>query len=243
MLLCAGGVLVELRPRAAHLVHRPALSGRGVYPATVPIAKMTANEIFRGYVRFMGVGAIATAGIFGIVKSLKIVVGSFSIAAKAFRARRAPRRGADRPRHLDHEDPDRRRRLGSVAVAIFLGSLGTTAVDRPRRPRPDARLLVLLHVGRGQRDRDDRPQPGLRHDDADDHHLVGRAARVRRLGADRHVLRHGDRRHGLHGAVGVGPDDHGPEDRLLAGLDARRAGAGQVLRRHLLVGRRWASRS
>ena len=39
-----------------------------------------------------------------------------------------------------------------------------------------------------------------------------------------HVLRHGDRRHGLHRAVGVGPDDHRPEDRLLARLDARRAG-------------------
>ena len=48
-------------------------------------------------------------------------------------------------------------------------------------------------------------------------------------GPDRHVLRHGDRGHGLHGAVGLGPDDHGPEDRLLAGLDAGRAGAGQVL--------------
>ena len=46
---------------------------------------MTANEIFRNYVRFMGVGAIATAGIFGIIKSLKVVVGSFSIAVRAFK--------------------------------------------------------------------------------------------------------------------------------------------------------------
>ena len=47
---------------------------------------MTATQIFRGYVRFIGVGAIATAGIFGIIKSLRVVVGSFSIAFKAFRA-------------------------------------------------------------------------------------------------------------------------------------------------------------
>ena len=38
---------------------------------------MTAAQIFRGYVRFIGVGAIATAGIFGILKSLRIVAGSF----------------------------------------------------------------------------------------------------------------------------------------------------------------------
>src|SRR5439155_1434482 len=62
------------------------LGDTAVYPAALPIAKMTATQIFRGYVRFMGVGAIATAGIFGIVKSMKIVVGSFGIAVKAFRA-------------------------------------------------------------------------------------------------------------------------------------------------------------
>ena len=32
-----------------------------VYPASMPISQMTANQIFRGYVRFIGVGAIATA--------------------------------------------------------------------------------------------------------------------------------------------------------------------------------------
>lgn len=85
MILCAGGftsnfVLVPLiwmmGREAPDLV---------VYPAAVPIAQMTAGEIFRGYVRFVGVGAIATAGVFGIVKSLKVVAGSFSIAARAFR--------------------------------------------------------------------------------------------------------------------------------------------------------------
>jgi len=45
---------------------------------------MTAAQIFRGYVRFVGVGAIATAGIFGILKSMRIVAGSFAIAARAF---------------------------------------------------------------------------------------------------------------------------------------------------------------
>ena len=84
MVLCAGGVL-------ANMVLVPLIwfVGRhvpdAVYPATADLAGMTANQIFRGYVRFIGVGAIATAGIFGIVKSLKIVAGSFGIALKAFR--------------------------------------------------------------------------------------------------------------------------------------------------------------
>jgi putative OPT family oligopeptide transporter len=86
LLLCAGGLL-------ANLVLVPLLWFVGshlgdaiVYPGAVPIAQMTAAQIFRGYVRFIGVGAIATAGIFGILKSLRIVAGSFGIAVKAFRA-------------------------------------------------------------------------------------------------------------------------------------------------------------
>jgi putative OPT family oligopeptide transporter len=84
MILCAGGLL-------SNLVLVPLIwmigshNTTAVYPATVPIAQMTAAQIFRGYVRFIGVGAIATAGIFGIVKSLRIVADSFGVALKAFR--------------------------------------------------------------------------------------------------------------------------------------------------------------
>ena len=79
LILCAGGVLSNfvLVPLiwfvGSHL-------DAAVYPAAIPIAKMTAVQIYRNYVRFVGVGAIATAGIFGIVKSLRIVAGSFGIA-------------------------------------------------------------------------------------------------------------------------------------------------------------------
>jgi len=85
MILCAGGftanfVLVPL----IWMIGREA-PGLVIYPGAIPIAEMDAGQIFRGYVRFMGVGAIATAGIFGIVKSLRVVAGSFAIAARAFR--------------------------------------------------------------------------------------------------------------------------------------------------------------
>jgi len=84
LILCAGGVLSNfvLVPLiwfiGSHL-------GSAVYPATIPISHMTAVQIYRSYVRFVGVGAIATAGIFGIVKSLRIVAGSFGIALRVFR--------------------------------------------------------------------------------------------------------------------------------------------------------------
>ncbi len=126
-LLCAGGVLsnLVLVPLIWFIgQHSPDVV---VYPAVVPIAKMTGTEIFRGYVRFMGVGAIATAGIFGIIKSLKIVVGSFTIAAKAFRHGE----GAGQER-TDRDMPIMQILIGvivsSLAIAVFLGNVGATAI-------------------------------------------------------------------------------------------------------------------
>jgi uncharacterized oligopeptide transporter (OPT) family protein len=85
MILCAGGFLANfvLVPLIWFIGRR--FPEAAVYPAPMPIALMSAGDIFRNYVRYIGVGAIATAGIFGIIKSLRIVLGSVSVAAKAFR--------------------------------------------------------------------------------------------------------------------------------------------------------------
>jgi putative OPT family oligopeptide transporter len=124
MVLCAGGVL-------ANMVLVPLIwfVGRhvpdAVYPATADLAGMTANQIFRGYVRFIGVGAIATAGIFGIVKSLKIVAGSFSIALKAFQ-----RGGAAQGERTDSDISIVSMLVGvvvtAVAAGVFFGDLSSS---------------------------------------------------------------------------------------------------------------------
>ncbi len=125
MLLCAGGVL-------SNLVLVPLIWFLGsampeaVYPGVKAIAQMDANQIFRTYVRLIGVGAIATAGIFGILKSLRIVAGSFSIAVKAFRA------GGDHGLERTDRDVSIMTILlgvvgSALAVAGFLGGLDGSA--------------------------------------------------------------------------------------------------------------------
>lgn len=105
-ILCAGSIL-------SNFVLVPVIWFIGshidtaVYPAALPISQMTALQIYRSYVRFVGVGAIATAGIFGIVKSLKIVANSFGIALRVFR-------------HGEAAAPERTDRDVSM-IAIFLG--------------------------------------------------------------------------------------------------------------------------
>jgi putative OPT family oligopeptide transporter len=46
------------------------------------IADMSAEEIFRNYVRQIGIGGIAMAGIIGVIRSSKIIAGAFTLAVK-----------------------------------------------------------------------------------------------------------------------------------------------------------------
>jgi putative OPT family oligopeptide transporter len=121
LVFCAGSILTSfvLVPIIWFIGSHTDIS---LYPAMIPISKMTAVEIYRNYVRFIGVGAIATAGIIGILKSLRVVAGSFGIALHAFRHGEAA--------HTERTDRDipvvsllLGVVLGAICVAVFFGRL------------------------------------------------------------------------------------------------------------------------
>jgi putative OPT family oligopeptide transporter len=124
LILVAGGVLSNLVLVPLIWMIGSHLGDTAVYPATVPIAQMTAVQIFRGYVRFIGVGAIATAGIFGILKSLGVVASSFGVALRAFRS------GETAGERTDRDIPVMSLLAGiaisAVCVGIFLGRLSSS---------------------------------------------------------------------------------------------------------------------
>jgi len=125
MILCAGGVLSNFV-----IVPLVWMLGRNfpdmvVHPGTIPIAQMQAADIFSKYARFVGVGAIATAGIFGIVKSLRVVAGSMAVAVKAFRGGEGS--------HLERTDKDVSVMailigviVSAIGVAVLFATLGTS---------------------------------------------------------------------------------------------------------------------
>jgi putative OPT family oligopeptide transporter len=123
MILCAGGVLANLvLVPLIWMIGRHA-QGLVVYPGTVPIAAMDAAAIFRNYVRFIGVGAIATAGVVGILKSLRIVAGSFAIAARSFRRADGAAAGQER---TDRDVPVSFILGGVVLTTVAAGAFFTT---------------------------------------------------------------------------------------------------------------------
>jgi putative OPT family oligopeptide transporter len=126
LILCAGGVFSNFVLVPLFWMVGSHVNG-SVYPGTTPIAQMAVGAIFRNYVRFVGVGAIATAGIFGILKSLRIVAGSFGVALHAFR-----RGETVSDERTDRDIPLMAILLGvivsTVAVGVFLGNLYSAPV-------------------------------------------------------------------------------------------------------------------
>ena len=119
LVFCAGGVLANfvLVPLIWFLGSHMNLP---VYPGMAPVSSMSAAQIYDDYVRFIGVGAIATAGIVGVVKSLRVIAGSFSIALRAFH-----RSEGGQSERTDRDIPMLSILFGivagAVAVAIFFG--------------------------------------------------------------------------------------------------------------------------
>jgi putative OPT family oligopeptide transporter len=122
MIFCAGGILVNfvLVPMIWFIGSH--MGNVVVYPAHIPISQMAAADIYRNYVRLIAVGAIATAGLAGLLKSLRVIAGSFGIALQAFRHGEAP--------HMERTDRDipivtilLGVVLGAIGVAIFFGNL------------------------------------------------------------------------------------------------------------------------
>ena len=56
--------------------------GAPLAPGEIPIADMTPELIFTNYIRHIGIGGIAVAGVIGIIKNIKIIVSSFSVGIK-----------------------------------------------------------------------------------------------------------------------------------------------------------------
>jgi putative OPT family oligopeptide transporter len=87
--LFAGGVI-------SWLVLMPAIKFFGsltphtpLYPSTVPIPEMTSDELWASYIRPMGAGAVAAAGLITLIKTLPTIFSALSAGLKDVRAKQA----------------------------------------------------------------------------------------------------------------------------------------------------------
>jgi putative OPT family oligopeptide transporter len=121
-------------------------AGRGVplYPETVlTIAEMSPGQIWSRYVRYIGAGAVAAAGIITLVRSIPTMVESFRVGAKQLKER------------LDENEAVAQLRttleLPLKVVGIGLGLIATVLIIFPvfgvfqtMLPRAVATILVII---------------------------------------------------------------------------------------------------
>jgi putative OPT family oligopeptide transporter len=144
-IMVGGGLL-------SSLVLIPAIAawgeGRAVpfYPETVKtIAQMSPNELWSRYVRYIGAGAVATAGLITLIRSIPTMVASFRMGAAQLAdqlQRRAPSGGGPR---TDRDLSFGVIGVGSAAVILVLVVFPQIFATLPGAgPRAIAAVLVTI---------------------------------------------------------------------------------------------------
>lgn len=60
-----------------------------LYPSTIPIPRMTPDQLWASYIRPMGAGAVAAAGLITLLKTMPTILGALRSGLKDFRAENA----------------------------------------------------------------------------------------------------------------------------------------------------------
>ena len=112
----AGGVF-------SWLVLMPAIKffGEGLaeplYPSTIPVRNMTPGQLWESYIRPMGAGAVAMAGLITLMKTMPTIVSALRSGVKDIRSQQT---GTEAGGRLERDIPMKWVVLGSIAIVIAM---------------------------------------------------------------------------------------------------------------------------
>src|SRR5258708_6094667 len=122
-ILFAGGII-------SWLVMMPAIKFYGqlggntpIYPSTIPIAQMSPDQIWGSYIRPMGAGAVAAAGLITLLRTLPTIISALRAGLKRVRTEGAGQSTASS--RIDREVPMRWVILGSIVIIAMMWVLLT----------------------------------------------------------------------------------------------------------------------
>jgi uncharacterized oligopeptide transporter (OPT) family protein len=94
-----------------------------LYPSTVPIPQMTSDQLWASYIRPMGAGAVAAAGLITLMKTLPTILAALRAGLKDVRAERAG--NAAVASRVERDLSMRVVILGSIAILVMMWLLLT----------------------------------------------------------------------------------------------------------------------
>jgi putative OPT family oligopeptide transporter len=94
-----------------------------LYPSTIPIAQMSPDQLWSSYVRPIGAGAVAAAGLITLLRTLPTIVSALTAGLKDVRAQRAGT--AVETNRLERDLPMKFVLIGSVVLLAMIWALLT----------------------------------------------------------------------------------------------------------------------
>ncbi len=137
-LLFAGGVVSWLLIMPAIKFFGQFSGNLPLYPATIPIPDMSPDDMWRSYIRPMGAGAVAAAGLITLLRTLPTIVSALRSGMKDLRAEgKSGSTGASR---IDRDLPMRTVIFGSLVIIVMMWMLLTF------KPIPGAQTTFLSNI-------------------------------------------------------------------------------------------------
>jgi len=119
--VCVAGALISALAITPLIAWMGASLTAPLYPeATRLVSEMSAGDIWSRYVRYIGAGAVATAGILTVLRGLPTMAGAFLAVARGLRGSDA--RGAASIGHTDRDMPGAFV-FGGVALVVLVAGL------------------------------------------------------------------------------------------------------------------------
>ena len=117
-ILFAGGVISWLLVMPAIQFFGQLAGNTPIYPSTIPIPQMTPDDMWRQYIRPMGAGAVAAAGLITLLRTLPTIISALRAGLKDVRAEGAA--GVAEKSRLERDISLRFVMIGSLVIVVMM---------------------------------------------------------------------------------------------------------------------------
>jgi putative OPT family oligopeptide transporter len=143
-ILFAGGIVSWLVIMPAIKFYGQLAGNTPIYPSTIPIPQMTPDDLWRSYIRPMGAGAVAAAGLITLLRTMPTIISALRAGLKDVRAEGAGRSGASS--RIDRDVPMRWVIAGSIVIIAMMWVLLTFHPMQGARTQWYQNLLAGMFV-------------------------------------------------------------------------------------------------
>ena len=125
-ILFAGGIVSWLVIMPAIKFYGQLANGVPIYPSTIPIPQMSPDQIWGTYIRPMGAGAVAAAGLITLLRTLPTIISALRAGLKDVKAQ-----GAGHSTIADRTDREVPMRTVLIGVAVIIAMMWVLLTFHP----------------------------------------------------------------------------------------------------------------